>query len=155
MMMAYRSSVHESTGFSPYQLMFWEECTLSMDVGIPRRHQDLPDPIKNPYPLWVRDALEVAYDQVRCHASQAVRRQKRLYDKRAVKRVFGDWTMKYYPPPKECKLDSPWLGPYLVVSLTGWALGVQLHPDSPVLMIHCQDLEENSTPTGFGVLVTI
>ena len=66
-----------------------------MDVGLPRRTTDSPDPIKNPYALWVRDALEVAYAQVRCHAGQAVRRQKRLYDKRAVKRVFviGDWNM--------------------------------------------------------------
>ena len=79
-MMAYRSSVHESTGV-PYLWM----C--------------VPDPIDNPYALWVRDALEVAYDQVRRHAGQAVRRQKRLYDQRAVKRVFavGDWTLRYYP----------------------------------------------------------
>ena len=28
-------------------------------------------------------------------------------------------------------------GPYLVVSLAGWAVGVELHPDSPVLLIHC------------------
>ena len=45
-MMAYRSSVQESTWFSPYRLMFGEECTLPMDVGLPRRDQDLPDPIK-------------------------------------------------------------------------------------------------------------
>ena len=95
-MMAYRSSVHESTGFSPYRLMFGEECILPIEVGLPRRDTDWPDPIPNPYALWVRDALEVAYDQVRCHAGQAVRRQKRLYDKQAVKRVFtiGDWTMR-------------------------------------------------------------
>ena len=46
MMMAYRSSVHESTGFSPYRLMFSEECTLPMDVGLTRRDTDTPDPIQ-------------------------------------------------------------------------------------------------------------
>ena len=108
-MMAYRSNVHESTGFSPYRLMFREECTMLMDVGLPRRDTE---PFNNLYALWVRDVLEVADDQVRCHASQAVWPQKRLYDRRAAKCVFtkGDWTMRYYPPAKKCKLDSPWLG---------------------------------------------
>ena len=73
-MMEYRSSVHELNSFSPYRLMFGEECTLPMDVGLTRHNQESPDA------LWVRDALEVAYDQVHCHAGQAVRRQKRLYD---------------------------------------------------------------------------
>ena len=84
MMMAYHSSVHESTGFSPYWLMFGEECTLPMDVGLPRQDLALPDPITSPYALWVCDALEVAYDQVHRHSGQAVQRQKRLYDRRAV-----------------------------------------------------------------------
>ena len=86
--------------------------------------------------------FEVAFDLVRRHAGQAVQRQKRHYDKRAVKCVFavGDWTLRYYPLAKKCKLDSPWMGPYLVVCQAGWAVGVQLHPDSLVLMIHCQDL---------------
>ena len=102
-MMAYRSSVHESTGFSPYRLMFGEECTLPMDFGPPHQDQDIPDPIKNPHASWVRDTLEVAYDQVRRHSGQVVRRQKRLYDKRAVRHLFavGDWTLRNYPPAKK------------------------------------------------------
>ena len=76
-MMAYRSCVHESTGFSPYRLMFGEECTLPMDIGLPKQQSDLPDYITSPYAIWVRDALEVAYDQVRQHSGQAVQRQKR------------------------------------------------------------------------------
>ena len=109
---------------------------------LPRSDQDLPDPIKNPYALWVRDALEVAYDQVRRQSGQEVRTQKRLYDKRAV--AEGDWTLHYYPPAKKCKLDLP----YLVVSLAGWAVGVQLHPDSLSLLIHCQDLKKIPCPWG-------
>ena len=72
-MMAYRSSVLESTGFSPYHPMFGEECTLPMDVGLPHWDQDSPDPITNPYALWVRDALEVAYDQVRHNSGSATK----------------------------------------------------------------------------------
>ena len=53
--------------------------------------------------------------------------------------TIGDWIMRYYPPAKKCKLDSPWLDPYLLVSIIGWAIGVQLQPDSPALLVHCQD----------------
>ena len=76
-MMAYHSSVHESTGYSPYRLMFGEECTLSAGL------------ITSLCAVWVHDALEVAYDQVCRHSGQAVRRQKRLYDRRAVRRLFA------------------------------------------------------------------
>ena len=93
-------------------------------------------------------ALEMAYDQVCRHSGQAVRRQKLLDDKLAVRRLFavGDWTLRYYPPAKKVKLDSPWIGPYLVVYLAGWVVGVQLHPDSPILLIHCQDLKKIPCP---------
>ena len=149
-MMAYRSSVHESTGFSPYRLMFGEECTLPMDIGLPKQQSDLPDSITSPYAIWVRDALEVAYEQVRQHSGQAVQRQKRLYDHRAAKRLFavGDWVMRYYTLAKKCRLDSAWIGPYLIVSLIGWALGIQKDPDSPIVTVHCQDLKKVPPPPG-------
>ena len=93
-----------------------------------RRHASLPDKtahsvadaffsISSPHAVWVRDALGVAYEQVRRHSGQVVQRQKRLYDRRAVRRIFavGDWVLRYYTPAKKCKLDSAWIGPYLVV----------------------------------------
>ena len=140
-MMAYRSSVHESTGFSPYRLMFGEECTLPMDT---------PDSITSPYAIWVRDALEEAYEQVRQHSGKAVQRQKRLYDRRAVERHFavGDWAMRFYTPAKKCKLDSPWIGPYLVVSFIGWTIGIQKAPESPIVLVHCQDIKNIPPPPG-------
>ena len=85
-----------------------------MDIGLPTEQLETSDEITSPYAIWVCDALEEAYEQVRLHSGQAVQRQKRLYDRRAVKRNFtvGDWVMRYYAPAKKCKLDSAWIGPY-------------------------------------------
>ena len=107
-----------------------------------RQDPDLPDPITSPYAVWV--------DQVRRHLGQTVRRQKRLYDRRAVRQLFavGDWVRRYYCPAKKCKLDSAWVGPYLVVSLAGWALSIQLHPDSPIILVLCHDLKKIPRPSG-------
>ena len=56
--------------------------------------------------------------------------------------------MRYYSPAKKCKLDSPWIGPYLIVSFMGWTIGIQKEPESPVVMVHCQDAKKIPTPTG-------
>ena len=65
-MHAYPTSVHESTGYSPFRLMMGEECSLSQDVNTEelctRREQDIAP---HPFATWVCDALEFAYDHVR------------------------------------------------------------------------------------------
>ena len=152
-MMAYRSSVHQSTGFSPYRLMFGEECTLPMDIGLPKQQSDLPDTISSPYVVWVRDALEVAYEQVRRYSGQVVQRQKRLYDSRAVRRLFtvGDWLLH---PGEEMQAG---LG-------MGWPLfGCVAHrlgawnTKGPRFTNHHGTLprsQENPTATGCGVMAS-
>ena len=86
-MMAYRSSVHESTGFSPYRLMFGEECTLPMDIGLPRQDPDPQEGVTSPYAVWVKDSLKVAFDQVRRNSGQAVQRQNDRNDFDACSRL--------------------------------------------------------------------
>ena len=56
--------------------------------------------------------------------------------------------MHYYSPAKKCKLDSAWVDPYLGVSLASWALGIHRHPDSPIVLVHCQDLKKIPRPSG-------
>ena len=50
---------------------------------------------------------------------------------------------RYYPPAK----NANWIGPYLV-SLAGWAVGIQLQPESPVILVHCQDVKKITRPSG-------
>ena len=47
--------MNESTGFSPYRLMFGEECTLPMDIGLPRQDPEPPDAVTSLFAVWVRD----------------------------------------------------------------------------------------------------
>ena len=65
-MHVYRTSVHESTGYSPFRLMMGEECSLPQDVNTEelraRREQDIAP---HPFATWVRDA----YDHVDIHYS--------------------------------------------------------------------------------------
>ena len=56
--------------------------------------------------------------------------------------------MRCYAPAKKCKLDSAWIGPYLVVSFMGWTIGIQKDPDSPIVMVHCQDAKKIPAPPG-------
>ena len=84
----------------------------------------------------IQDEVVIAY------ASRSLRlSQRRLF-------AVGDWVLRYYSPAKKCKLDSAWVGPYLVVSLAGWALGIQRHPDSPLILVHCQDLKKIPRASG-------
>ena len=56
--------------------------------------------------------------------------------------------MRYYTPAKKCKLDSAWIGPHLIVSLIGWALGIQKDSESPIVIVHCQDIKKVPPPPG-------
>ena len=144
-MHAYRTSVHESTGYSPFRLMMGEECSLPQDVTTEelranREHDVAP----HPFAVWVRDALEVAYDQVRHSLHRTAARRKRLYDVKAVNRKFpvGSWVLRYYPPVAQKKLGSPWVGPQQVVrQATGHTVGIQKGPDTPIIFIHVDDLK--------------
>ena len=153
-MHAYRTSVHESTGYSPFRLMMGEECSLPQDVSTDelrtnREHDVAP----HPFATWVWDALEVAYDHV-CHSlHRTAARRKRLYDVKAVNRKFpvGSWVLRYYSPAAQKKLESPWRGPQQVVhQATGHTVGIQKEPEAPIIFIHVDDLKICPPPSRSG-----
>ena len=114
-LMAYRSSVHESTGFTPHCLVFGHEFSLPLDLMY------RPPPSTTPIDVhdWVsqkEEAFRQAYELVRRNATtQQRRRNKRVHGPTYKE---GEHVFLHYPvvqPGKNPILSSPWRGPYKIL----------------------------------------
>ena len=149
MMLAYNTTVHTSTGYMPYRLVFGDECNLPGNLVHRELRADPPPGDPGTYASWVQQALYESYDEVRAQQQRATHRQKRNYDSKAVARAFpiGCWTLRYYPPARKNKLCSPWIGPYKVVRAPmEWVVGIQLDADARIIYVHMDDLKRCAPP---------
>ena len=149
MMLAYNTTVHTTTGFTPYRLVFGDECNLPGNLVHRELRPDPPPGDPGTYASWVQQALYESYDEVRAQQQRATHRQKRNYDSKAVARAFpnGCWTLRYYPPARKNKLCSPWIGPYKIVRAPmEWVVGIQVDADARIFYVHMDDLKRCATP---------
>ena len=112
-MLAYRTSVHETTGETPFHLMFGREVRLPIDVmyGTPTGH---PPPSISQYAQTLRNRLESAYSHVRSRTKLMQRWQKDAYYQ------VGDLVWLHCPASprgRSRKFHRPWQGPFEVVKL--------------------------------------
>ena len=116
---AYRSSVHESTKYSPNQLMLGRELRKPANLvfGDPPR-QEMES--LGQYSQQLKDDLQEAHRITREHLKQAFQRQKDNYDVKLLvnKYKLGDavWFLDESRKLHRCpKLQNIWQGPYLVI----------------------------------------
>ena len=119
-MMAYRSSVHESTGCSPSEMMLGRNVQLPVELLFSRPQEEaLDSPTKYAHQLQQR--MERTHDFARDTLRIESDRQKRHYDHRADRGLYdvGDAVWLHNPKRKRGispKLQRPWEGPYLVTT---------------------------------------
>ena len=144
MMLTYNTTVHTTTGFMPYRLVFGDECYLPGNLVHRELRPDPPPGDPGTYASWVQQALYESYDEVRAQQQRATHRQKRNYDSKAVARAFP---IGYYPPARKNKLCSPWIGPYKIVRAPmEWVVGIQIDADARIVYVHMDDLKRCATP---------
>ena len=119
-MMAYRTSVHASTGCTPQVMVYGREANLPIDlIYSPTNPPDLPA-CGPEYVEFIRDAIRTAHEFARDHLRQAAVRQKKGYDahaKNCAKFEVGDLVRYYYVPLTQGnKFARPWTGPWRVLS---------------------------------------
>ena len=104
--MAYNTSVHQSTGFSPFFQLFGRQARLPVDL--------MEEMTTKEYVRNLRQTLEKAYSN---HTGAALERQKELHDRRVHGDEYqvGDLVWLHNPKGAKRKLHCPWTGPFKVV----------------------------------------
>jgi len=119
-LMAYRSSPQDSTGFSPYRLLFGREMPKPIEVALqPKPNYEEFDP--NDYRLKLEKGLEIVQQLAKENIERAQIRQQRNFNKEREERTFesGDWVYlftPYLPQGKSKKFYNFWKGPYQVIT---------------------------------------
>jgi transposase InsO family protein len=152
-MAAYRSSKHDSTGFSPNFLVFGRELCMPIDVvmGAPPEHSENSETIDQ----WVNNKVSYirrAYEQARHQLGVVAERNKELFDRRVKQKSFkvGDWVWVYRPKRRRhCSPKwSRWFeGPYLIErALSDVNFVVRKSPKSDPLVVHIDKLKSYTNP---------
>ena len=117
--MAYRSSVHESIGFTPYFLVFQHERSLPIDLMYqPPEHSESSSLKKQV--LERQEAIRRAFELARRNSTAQQLRRNALYNRKVHGPVYkeGDCLLFHYPvtqPGCSSKLSSHWRGPYRII----------------------------------------
>ena len=120
LILAYRTSVQETTGATPFSLMFGRSARLPIDIefNLPSTsHTSL-----NQYQSQLQNQLQQAYKTVREHSLAEQTRQKCLYDRsiHGPEYEIGDEVWLHCPAVSKgrCKkFHRPWQGPFTVVKV--------------------------------------
>ena len=124
LMFAYRTSTHETTGATPFELMYGREAQLPEDLmfHIPATVDTSTSP--GEYLSHLKTRLEAADKLVRAHANKQQMRQGENYNRTVKGKPFqvGDLVLLHCPHvPKRMsrKMHKPWKGPIKVKTVLG------------------------------------
>ena len=116
--MAYNTSVHASTGYTPFYLMFGRQASLPIDLMYGTGENN--ELSTSDYATQLKMSLDEAYRIAREKLCTSHRRQKECYDKRIHGKPFKESDLVWSHSPvvlrgQSKKLHHPWTGPFKIV----------------------------------------
>ncbi len=143
--MAYRSSVHDSTGFTPNQMMFGRDVKLPLDLVMgppPELYESSEE-----YVHELRRHMKLVHDKARVNLKIASASQKKQYDHRSKRIGFaeGDLVWYYCSARKRGlspKLQKRWTGPYTISRrISDILYEIKMSPSKRrPIVVHCDKL---------------
>ena len=117
-MMTYRSSVHESTSYTPQFLVFGQELSLPLDCMYPNPQEitttDIHEFVHNK-----QQAFQGAFELARRNLNEKQKRRNSIYNKKVHGPTYKEEqkVLLYHPAiavGTTSKFASPWKGPYVI-----------------------------------------
>jgi hypothetical protein len=143
-LLAYRASIHDTTGFTPASLLFGRELRLPSDLLFgtpPDKERPTIEHAAN-----LVDHLRDIHNYARQHLRLASNRMKTRYDKLANCTGYqeGDKVWLYRPTRnkgRSPKLQSSWEGPYKIIKrINDMVYRIQKNPRSMMMVVHLDRL---------------
>ena len=152
-LMAYRSSLQESTGCSPNYLMFGREINGPIDLMLGRDcvpEQEVDCLVE--YVEWMQMAITKAFEYARERMKLSVKRQDRAYKTSlGPDLVVGNKVWYHYAPQARKKLGKFWQGPYEILDkFSDITFRIGGH-GNPSRVVHRDDLKLMEEPTTLSV----
>ncbi len=151
-MMAYRSSVQSSTGYSPNQMMFGRDVRLPVDLvlGVPPEVYET----SVEYVQKLQKHIESVHKMARENLNISSSNQKKQYDHRSKEVGFEKDNLVWYycPLPKKGlspKFQNSWQGPYMVkrrISDILYEIKRLSAGNTKTLVVHCDKLRSYTKP---------
>ena len=158
LMMAYRSSVHESTGVSPCSMMLGREITLPIDLvlGVPEEENKT---YSTQYAYELAECLKFIHEFARNKLKITGLTMKKYYDHKIDHKIYDVGAPVWLHNPKSKhglsrKLQREWCGPFVVIQrLNDVIYRVQETPKSKPKIVHHDKLKKytgENAPTWFA-----
>ena len=154
LLFAYRTSVHETTGVTPFSMMLGREARLPEDLiyGLPVGGAPVPQGGRE-YVEHLKKAMQNAYKSIRDEAWKEMQHQKNVYDERQNERQCyqkGDFVWLHCPAVPRGhfpKFHRPWQGPYEVEEKLGDVVyRIRKNRQAKQLTVHFNRLKPYTQP---------
>lgn len=154
-LMAYRATIQDSTGFSPFKLLFGRDMNCPIDIisGFPFKNKVTLCPVQ--YVECIKHTLSFTYEFANKNLQRAASRQKQNYDRGAKPRTFDEnsFVWRWYPPKAGLKLAKGWTGPYHIEKkVSDVVYKIKLLPHTTFLVVHVDHLKpytDRNLPNGW------
>ena len=143
--MAYNFTVHDSTGFTPFRLMFSRCCEpkLPLDLVYGRLSRSQRMICKTQYCEEQRYKGERVFDVVRRTLNKTMQVQQKAHDSHGLKpRTYepGELVLREYPPLSQVKLGHKYQGPWVVMGMTS-THNVEICRGGDPIIVHVECLK--------------